>query len=68
MSLRKKLFANPFVKEEPKLPEEVEPQPAATRLELWGYYLYYNGVCIRINDLLCLSYLLTMIAYRTMVM
>lgn len=66
MSLRKKLFDNPFVKEEPKLPEEVEPQPAATRLELWGYYLYYNGVCIQ--KLECLSNLLTRITFRIMAM
>ncbi|CDH53492.1 mfs general substrate transporter [Lichtheimia corymbifera JMRC:FSU:9682] len=64
MSLRKKLFANPFVKEEPKLPEEVEPQPAATRLELWGYYLYYNGD----NGYVMFSYLpniLQYLAYRS---
>lgn len=23
-------------------------QPAANKLELWSYYLYYNGVCVLI--------------------
>lgn len=48
--IRQRLFADPFLVTEeepvvdPELAEQVHRQAPATRLELWGYYLYYNGV------------------------
>lgn len=49
MEERKSLFADPFkVDQEDEQVDSLSPairqQPPATRWELWGYYLYYNGV------------------------
>lgn len=45
------LFASPFTGTDAEIDPTTEEgkkvlaQPAATKWELWGYYLYYNGVC-----------------------
>lgn len=50
MTLKDGLFASPFNSTDDEIDpttkegKEVLSQPAATRWELWGYYLYYNGV------------------------
>ncbi|KAI9249135.1 autophagy-related protein 22-like protein [Phascolomyces articulosus] len=55
MSLRDHFFADPFTlhskdsngndleEEDPIKATVVNQQPPATKMELWGYYLYYNG-------------------------
>lgn len=49
-SLKDNLTANPFAAKEDEVDDStdagviVKSQPPATRWELWGYYLYYNGV------------------------
>ncbi|KAI9304960.1 autophagy-related protein 22-like protein [Cunninghamella echinulata] len=48
-SLKDNLTANPFAAKEDEVDDStdagviVKSQPPATRWELWGYYLYYNG-------------------------
>lgn len=50
MSLKEGLFASPFNSTDDEIDattekgKEVLSQPSATKWELWGYYLYYNGV------------------------
>jgi hypothetical protein len=49
-SLKDQIRANPFDASEDQVDTStdagviVKSQPPATRWELWGYYLYYNGV------------------------
>lgn len=60
MDSLKELFASPFtgtdddIDPTTKEGKEVLSQPPATKWELWGYYLYYNGVCI--NEIGALPY------------
>jgi hypothetical protein len=50
MSFKEGLFASPFNTSDDEIDpntekgKEVLSQPPATKWELWGYYLYYNGV------------------------
>jgi hypothetical protein len=50
MSLKEGIFASPFTSTDDEIDpttekaKEVLAQPPATKWELWGYYLYYNGV------------------------
>jgi hypothetical protein len=49
-SLKDQIRADPFAATEDEVDDStdagkiIKAQPPATRWELWGYYLYYNGV------------------------
>jgi hypothetical protein len=51
MDLKESFFTSPFNSTDDEIDpntdegKEVLSQPPATKWELWGYYLYYNGVC-----------------------
>lgn len=51
-TIKETVLASPFTSTDDDIDpttekgKEVLSQPAATRWELWGYYLYYNGVNI----------------------
>jgi hypothetical protein len=54
VSFKNGFFASPFNSTDDEIDptteegKEVLSQPPATKWELWGYYLYYNGVCMHI--------------------
>ncbi|KAG2205082.1 hypothetical protein INT47_002176, partial [Mucor saturninus] len=65
MNLKENFFASPFNSSDDEIDpntdegQEVLSQPAATKWELWGYYLYYNGD----NGYTMNSYMLNILQY-----
>ncbi|KAI8143996.1 autophagy-related protein 22-like protein [Fennellomyces sp. T-0311] len=66
MSMRERILADPFSiplndnhEEDPSKIAVINQQPPATKKELWGYYLYYNGN----NGYTMFSYMPTILQY-----